>query len=118
MSGIVDFNTILHTEDNAFVNVDNPLPVTGGGGSGGSLNINNLATFLKPLSIVSGNGSNRLSVDVATVTTVSAVSTVSTVSTVNSVTNVAQIGGVTAFQLAKDTSRIAYSTGVRSKLSL
>lgn len=79
--------------------------------------------ILKPLSIITGGGSNRLSVDVATVAAVTGVGTVTTVATVTavttigSVTNQANMGGVPAFDLIKAMSRTAYNSGIRSKLT-
>ena len=73
--------------------------------------------LLKPLSIITGAGSNRLSVDVATASAVTTVTTVTTVSTVSTVTNQANMGGVYAFDLMKSASRTAYNTGVRAKLT-
>lgn len=86
---------------------------------------------LKPLSIVTGSGSNRLSLDVNNITggtlgTVSTVTTVTTVTTVATVTNVTNlvpgtgtIGPVTGggFELMKALSRQSYNTGVRANLS-
>lgn len=81
--------------------------------------------LLKPLGIVTGSGSNRLSVDVAslptlanvtTVGTVTGVTTVTTVTTVGAVSNQAQMGGVTAFDLMKAMSRTGYSNGPRNNL--
>ena len=108
MAGIVDFNTTLHTEDTEFVNDDNPLPVSGGAGG---LLMRRMAQLLKPLSVVSGAGSNRLSVDVATVVTVSTVNNVNTVASLN------QFGGITAFQMLRDANRAAYNTGIRGNIT-
>ena len=84
--------------------------------------------LLKPLGVVTGAGSSRLSVDVnsavavsslptlANVTTVAGVTTVSTVTTVGTVTNQSQIGGVNSFELLKAMSRTGYATGIRSNL--
>jgi len=74
--------------------------------------------LLKPLSIITGAGSNRLNVDVSTVSTVSTVTTVSTLSNVTNVANITtSIGGVTAFELMKSNNRQAYNNGTRSKIS-
>jgi len=111
MSGIVDFNTILHTEDTEFVNDDNPLPVSGGAGG---LLTRRLAQLLKPLSVVTGGGSNRLSIDVNSLPTLG---TVNTVNTVNNVTSVNQLGGIATFQMLRDTNRAAYNTGIRANIT-
>lgn len=109
MSGIVDFITRLETEDEQFVNSNNPLPVTGGAGD---MFLRRMAALIKPLGVITGGSSNRLSIDVnsGTITTVTTVTTVATVTTVN------QFGGIPAFALLKDASRTAYNTGVRSNL--
>lgn len=74
--------------------------------------------LLKPLGIVTGGGSNRLSVDVNSVTgAVSSVTTVTTVTTVSTVSNQTNMGGVAAFELMKDMSRMAYNSGVRANLT-
>ena len=92
-----------------------------------------LIARVQPLSIITGAGSNRLSVDVnniiggtvTTVGTVNALTTVGTVTTVTGVTNVtnvanvanqAQMGGVTAFGLMHAASRTAFNTGTRTRL--
>jgi hypothetical protein len=85
--------------------------------------------LLKPLSIISGAGQNRLNVDVNAVGTVTAVTTVSTVTTVTGVTGVTgvtnvttlgtlnNLGNIPAFDLMKASSRTAYNTGVRSNIN-
>lgn len=75
--------------------------------------------LLKPLGIITGGGSNRLSVDINNITggTVGTVTTVTTVTTVGAVNNQAQMGGVAAFDLMKTMSRIAYENGVRSRIT-
>ncbi len=108
MSGIVDFNTTLHTEDTEFVNEDNPLPVSGGAGG---LLMRRMAQLLKPLSVVTGGGSNRLNVDVTNV------SSVASLATVNNVTSLNQFGGVTTFQMLRDANRAAYNTGIRGNIT-
>lgn len=74
--------------------------------------------LLKPLGVLTGAGSNRLSVDVNAVTSLP---TLGTVSTATNVTNIAPsagtIGGVTGFDLMKAMSRTAYNSGIRSNLS-
>jgi len=96
--------------------------------------IKKLLILVRPLGIITGGGSNRLSVDVNNVATVAAVNTVATVATVNTVTTVTGVttvsnvanaivsnqtntGGVNSFAVAKDTSRLAYNTGIRSQLT-
>jgi hypothetical protein len=88
--------------------------------------------ILKPLSIITGGGSNRLNIDVnavttlptvATVTTVTTVSTVTTVTGVTNVTtvgtlnNLAAVGGIPGFDLMKAASRTAYNTGIRANIT-
>lgn len=109
MSGIIDFRTELEDENGASITDSNPLPVTGSG-----LQIlQRIASLLKPLQMVTGNGSNRLSVDINS----GVISTVTTVTTVSTVNNVAYIGGVAAFDQARAASRTAYNTGIRTKVS-
>lgn len=77
--------------------------------------------LLKPLGIVAGAGSNRLSVDVNNVTggtigTVTTVGTVTAVTTVNTVANQTNMAGITAFDLMRSMSRMAYSNGPRANL--
>lgn len=84
--------------------------------------VKRILKLLRPLGIVTGAGSNRLSVDINNITggnlgTVTTVTTVSTVTAVAAVTNQVNMGGVTAFDLMKAMSRTAYNTGPRSKLS-
>lgn len=68
--------------------------------------------LLKPLSMVTGGGSNRLNVDVTTVTNVANIAT----GALASVTTVNNLGGITTFDLLKAMSRTAYSNGIRSKI--
>lgn len=70
-----------------------------------------LTVMLKPLSQISGSGSNRLSIDVNAVT--GTVSTVTTVTTCGTVTNQTNIGGVSAFELQKAMSHTSYGTSIR-----
>ena len=115
------------------VSTENPLPVL-------DAEVLSLLKLLiarvQPLSIITGAGSNRLSVDVnniiggtvttvgtvnalTTVGTVNALTTVGTVNTVTNVANVAnqtQMGGVTAFGLMHAASRTAFNTGTRTRL--
>jgi hypothetical protein len=70
-----------------------------------------MLALLKPLGTVTGNQSNRLSVDINTLPTVNAVNTVATV------TNQANMGGVSAFELMKAMSRTGYNTGPRSNIT-
>ena len=86
--------------------------------------------LLKPLGIITGGGSNRLSVDVnnvgtlGTVTTVSTVTGVTTVTTVTGVTTVgtvnnqAAMGGIPAFDMMKSLSRAGYANGPRANISV
>ena len=82
--------------------------------------IKKLLILVRPLGIITGGGSNRLSVDVNNVATLPTLANVTTVGTVTTVTNVANqtnTGGVNSFVVAKDTSRLAYNTGIRSQLT-
>ena len=87
-----------------------------------------MLAVMKPFGVITGGGSNRLSIDinnitggalesVGTVTTVTGVTTVNTVSSVSTVQNQAQMGGITAFDLMKAMSRTAYNSGIRSNIS-
>lgn len=80
--------------------------------------------LLKPLGIITGGGSNRLSVDVnnvgtlGTVTTVTGVTGVTTVTTVSTVNNQAAMGGIPAFDMMKSLSRAGYANGPRANISV
>jgi hypothetical protein len=76
--------------------------------------IKKVLILLRPLGIISGDGSNRLNIDV---NAVSSVSRVTTVTTVTAVTNLANTGGVNSYVVAKDTARLAYNTGIRNHIS-
>lgn len=82
---------------------------------GGITLLRRIFQLLKPLGVVTGGGSNRLSVDVNNVT--GAVATVTTVTTVGTVNNQANMGGVSAFELMKAMSRTAYNSGVRANIT-
>lgn len=103
---------VIHGNDgvnDGDVSRTNPLPVE----DIGITFLRRIFQLLKPLGVVTGNGSNRLSIDVNTAGTVSTVTTVSTVSNVNNQTN---MGGVSAFEMMKALSRNAYTNGIRSRL--
>ena len=110
MSGIIDFRTEIEDENGASITEANPFPVTGAG----LQVLQRIAALLKPLQMITGNGSNRLSVDVNSGTFV--VSS-GTVSTIGSVTNVANIGSINAFDQMKSGARTAYNTGIRSRVN-
>ena len=75
---------------------------------------NLLLGITKPLTQVTGAGSNRLSVDVNAVTgTVSTVTTVTTVTTCSTVTNQINLGGVSAFELQKAMAHNAFNNSIR-----
>lgn len=79
--------------------------------------LKSLIRLLKPLSIVTGGGSNRLSVDVNAVTgAVSTVTTVTTVTTVASATNQVNMGNVAAFTMQQSLLRNAFANGIRKNL--
>lgn len=82
---------------------------------GGITLLRRIFQLLKPLGVVTGGGSNRLSVDVNSVT--GAVATVTTVTTVGTVNNQGNMGGVSAFELMKAMSRTAYNSGVRANIT-
>lgn len=75
-----------------------------------------LLLLLKPLGVVTGAGSNRLSVDINSFGG-QGPGNIATVNAVSSVTNQANMGGVTAFDLMKSMSRSAYNTGVRANIT-
>jgi hypothetical protein len=107
MTGVVDFRTTLQDETGEAVNDANPLPI-----EAQALDVmRRIASLLKPLQQITGNGSNRLSVDVN-----SAVISSGTVSNVaaSTLTNVANVW---AFDQAKAISRQAFNTGIRSRIS-
>ena len=72
-----------------------------------------LMILLKPLGMVTGAGSNRLSVDLNSGT----VTTVTTVTTVATLTNQLNTGGVSSFVLAKDQARNAFANSIRNNLT-
>lgn len=79
--------------------------------------LKSLIRLLKPLSVVTGGGSNRLSVDVNSVTgAVSTVTTVTTVTTVASTTNQVNMGNVAAFTMQQSLLRNAFANGIRKNL--
>ena len=74
-----------------------------------------LIARVQPLSIITGAGSNRLSVDVNNIIG-GTVGTVSAVTNVSNVVNQTNVGGVTAFALIHAASRTAFNTGTRTRL--
>lgn len=82
--------------------------------------IKKVLMLLKPLGMITGGGSNRLSVDVNAVgslPTLANVTTVATINTVVSLTNQVNTGGVNSFVMAKDMARMNYNTGIRSRIT-
>ena len=75
--------------------------------------------LLKPLGMITGAGSNRLSIDVNNLVggNISTVSSVTNVTTVAAVNNLGAVGSVAAFDTAKAMSTMAYNTGIRLKLN-
>ena len=70
-----------------------------------------LVNLLKPLGIVTGGGSNRLSIDVNAMTgNVAQVTLVPTVTTVGTVSNQTNIGGITAFEMLKSMNKSGLQT--------
>lgn len=110
MSGIIDFRTEIEDENGASITDANPFPVTGSG----LQVLRRIAALLKPLQMVTGNGSNRLSVDV---NSGSVLITSGTITTVATVTNIANVGGISAFNQAKSEAKVAYNTGIRSRVN-
>ena len=83
--------------------------------------LRSILKILKPLSMITGGGSNRLNVDINTVPSLggNTLGTVGTVSTLNGVNgNISgNLYGVTGFDLMKAMSRTAYNTGIRSNIT-
>lgn len=71
-----------------------------------------LTVILKPLSQITGSGSNRLSVDVNNIVG-GTIATVTTLTTCGTVTNQTNIGGVSAFELQKAMSHTSYGISIR-----
>lgn len=113
MSGIIDFRTEIEDENGASITDANPFPVTGGG----LQVLQRIAALLKPLQQITGNGSNRLSVDVNSGTVNIGSGTVTTVTTVTTLSNVASVGGINAFDQMKAGSRTGYNTGIRTRVN-
>ncbi len=79
--------------------------------------LKSLIRLLKPLSVVTGGGSNRLSVDVNAVTgAVGTVTTVTTVTTVASATNQVNMGNVAGYTMQQSLLRNAFANGIRKNL--
>lgn len=78
--------------------------------------------LLKPLGMITGGQSNRLSVDINTGTitancNINGGQTLATVTTVGGVTNVSNLGGISSFDLMKAMSRAAYNSGIRANIN-
>lgn len=81
--------------------------------------------LLKPLGMLTGGQSNRLSVDINNITTgsITASGTVTANCNINAnqtlanVSNVSNTGGVNTFDLMKAMSRTAYNSGIRSNIN-
>ena len=110
MSGIIDFRTEIEDENGASITEANPFPVT----LSGLQVLQRIAALLKPLQMITGGGSNRLSVDV---NSGSVLITSGTITTVATVTNIANVGGINAFDQMKSGARVAYNTGIRSRVN-
>ena len=94
------------------VSTENPLPVL----DEAVLSLLKLLIArVQPLSIITGAGSNRLSVDVNNIIG-GTLGTITQVSTVATVANQSNMGGVTAFGLMHAASRTAFNTGTRTRL--
>jgi hypothetical protein len=76
-----------------------------------------MLALLKPLGVVTGAQSNRLSVDVQNVALVGSITSINTVSVVSTVGNQNNMGGVSAFDLMKAMSRTGYNTGPRANIT-
>lgn len=78
--------------------------------------------LLKPLGMLTGGQSNRLSVDINNITTgsITASGTVTANCNINAnqtLANVSNTGGVNTFDLMKAMSRTAYNSGIRSNIN-
>lgn len=113
MSGIIDFRTEIEDENGASITEANPFPVT----LSGLQVLQRIAALLKPLQMITGGGSNRLSVDVNSGSVIVSSGTITTVGTVTTVGNIASVGGVSAFDQVKSGARTAYNTGIRSRVN-
>jgi hypothetical protein len=91
-----------------------------------AVQLERLLYLLKPLGIVTGLGSNRLSIDInsggtiAAVTTVGSITTLPTltnVTTVATVTNQANMGNVNAFTLQQAILRNSFANGISNNLA-
>lgn len=103
--------TKLKDAEGILIGESNPMPVA----DDALLSlIKILIARVQPLSIITGAGSNRLSVDVNNI--IGGSVNVSTITTVGTVANQAQMGGVTAFGLMHAASRTAFNTGTRTRL--
>lgn len=113
MSGIIDFRTEIEDENGASITDANPFPVTGSG----LQVLQRIAALLKPLQMITGGGSNRLSVDVNSGSVLITSGTITTITTVATVTNIANVAGINAFEQVKSGARVAYNTGIRSRVN-
>lgn len=95
--------------DDGNVSSSNALPTS----DEGVTLLRRIFLLLKPLGVVTGAGSNRLSLDVNNIVA----GTVTTVQTVNTVSNQNQMASITAFELLRSMNRAAYNSGIRSKIS-
>lgn len=77
--------------------------------------LHKIITLLKPLGMVTGAGSNRLSIDVNSCATHAV--TMTTLANVTNLNNLVNIGNVNSFSLMKDSARNAYANSIRSKIS-
>jgi hypothetical protein len=76
-----------------------------------------LIRALKPLSVVTGGGINRLIVDVQNILgTVSTITTVTTVTTVGTVSNQTNLGNVSGYSMQQALARTAFADGIRRNL--
>jgi hypothetical protein len=72
-----------------------------------------LQTLMKPLTMITGSGSNRLSVDINAIAgNVAQVTLIPNVTAVGTVGNQTNMGGVSAFELQKAMSHTAYATSI------
>lgn len=77
--------------------------------------LHKIINLLKPLGMVTGGTSNRLSIDVNSCATHAV--TMTTLANVTNLNNLVNIGNVNSFSLMKDSARNAYANSIRSKIS-
>lgn len=79
--------------------------------------LKSISRLLKPLSIVTGAGSNRLSVDINNITTGN-LSTINSVTSVTATQNQVNMGNVAAFTMQQALLRNAFANGIRANIKI